>query len=338
MNQEKYREGLEEFQSEKRSKVAVESMLSFYCSNQKYCRELYQNYINHRNKKYSGFPPTTSKTQFQRTIGNEAILVCTATEIEKYVFISQMSQVAKMSSFLVQSVVYNVFVYKETHIIVHTHQMKIGANFAQETIERALSVFRPKVIVLLGVCYGIDAKTQKVAEVCISDRVDCYRLDIRDAKIEPQFEALHIPNERLIDTLRAAVAWYSPHAEGRSPDSVGTATNLGRFISANSKISNHDVKAHIIQACGQPMPIAGEMEAYGALAANRIIPPQPNRKYLVRNWLVIKSICDWGEMKNELSEDKNENEEIKDSIQLVAMMNSWSIFRFLLEKELLIKG
>ena len=45
-----------------------------------------------------------------------------------------------------------------------------------------------------------------------------------------------------------------------------------------------------------------------------------------KQWMIVKSICDWGEKKNALSPDKDTNSRIKDSIQAFAMTNTCGAF------------
>ena len=73
------------------------------------------------------------------------------------------------------------------------------------------------------------------------------------------------------------------------------------------------------------MYLGGEMEGAGIL-----------KSYIVENegfdkWIIIKSICDWGEKKNALSDDPVESERIKDSLQAFAMANSCGVFDELLD-------
>jgi len=104
----------------------------------------------------------------------------------------------------------------------------------------------------------------------------------------------------------------------------------GKIVSANSLMSCKIVKDAIIgklkkNVRGEKQLIGGEMEACGIFKSN--YKTDDNSEF--DRWIIIKSICDWGESKNSLVEDKNENSHIKDSLQAYAMMNSCKLFIFL---------
>ena len=96
-------------------------------------------------------------------------------------------------------------------------------------------------------------------------------------------------------------------------------------------MSRKKVKDAVMSALGvrRKKPLGGEMEACGVFKSNYFDDNNFD------NWLVVKSICDWGEKKNLLSKDKDENEKIKDSIQAYAMMNTWAVFKTMLDSDLL---
>lgn len=338
MNEVSYRVVLEKNQDKTREQFAVANMLSYYEKHKPHCQMVYRDFLKNRKKKFSDYPSRVTVKQFKKLVGQDAILVCTATEIENYVYLSQLSQAKKILSYWVGGDEFHVCHYDNSTTLVHIHQKNTGANYARIAVDKAFSVFRPKAVVLLGICYGMDEKEQKLTEVCVANRVDCFRLDIRDKKIEPAFETLYYPNKPLISTIQEAMAWYSPPkvGQGSSPETI--SIRFGRFVSVNCLISNFNVKADIVRACGIPKPIAGEMEACGALSTEKLNPPHPTTNYLRAKWLVIKSVSDWGVLKNGLSSDKSVNEEIKSSVQLLAMRNTWDLFSFMLDRELLTKG
>ena len=98
---------------------------------------------------------------------------------------------------------------------------------------------------------------------------------------------------------------------------------MGRFLSSNSLVSSRKVKQAVMKqyASRKPKPLGGEMEGAGLLNSNMV------EEDGFSNWLIIKSVCDWGEKKNMLDkDDAQKSDEIKDSLQAFAMSNTCGAF------------
>lgn len=298
----------------------------------------YNNYLNERNNYVSDDILDISNSDFSNELYDTKILVLTSNKIEEAILLVELSLMNQhtVPCYRMNNKVFHFINYNGISII-HKHTEGTGDEHTRRTINLSTKIFNPTYIILLGVCYGVDSKKNKLGDVILSNEICGYRVNFRDSQteeivIEPETEFLKKPSSEMIDKLSGILS-YSTIKNSTYPESIDTnrliSPSLGKILSANSLMSSKLVKEAIISKLGnaRPRAICGEMEACGIFKSNYY------EENCFDKWIVIKSICDWGEGKNLLSINEDENEKIKDSLQAFAMINSWEVFRFFLDKK-----
>ena len=213
----------------------------------------------------------------------------------------------------------------------------------RRTINAAVSnlgVEKIEYIYMLGICYGIDFNSQKLGDVIMSNHVLGYRVNFRDdssedeIEVEPEEEFNETPNEKYIKELSNFLCYFDVENFNFGMPKFKVKIHFGKYLSANCLMSSKKAKDSILKKIGnaKPKAMAGEMEACGIFKS--ILCSGANN---FKNWLVVKSICDWGENKNLFSKNPERNDFIKNCLQAYAMVNTCNAFNMMLSKKLLYK-
>ena len=237
--------------------------------------------------------------------------------------------------------------------IVHMHpdstsSFTVGGS--ANAVRSALERFRPKLVVSLGVAFGIDPKKQHLGDVLLSSAVIPYDIFNKDTD-----GVITLRSEDKFCTHEALNAWdvlmRTPYFSLEEKEeerlslierNLNFKWQFGTMLSGGSVLSNKDKKQALLQAAkkfGEEKIIGGEMEGTGIYYECRK-PDIP--------CIVIKGICDWGAEKNSWSEAihivnqkrheedtlrSNEyptNDLIKDCVQAYAMDHATeALFRLL---------
>lgn len=323
----------------------VKKVLEFFNKNKEQCETAFNNYkaVSDSPRKFIDPQETLNTQGFTDTIeGKPIVLVLTANDIENKILIWNLRKASgnNIKSYLVDDCddCINInFCSLGKYNVIHHHVDKTGDEATRSAINELTQYFSPNFIVLLGICYGLDMNKQEIGDVNISEQVIGVRINFRDMPnsdeiiFEPEVEFEEKPNDHLTSTITRKLN----NSEIKESENATPIKHMyGRIVSANSLMSCKIVKDSIIgklqqEIRGRSKLIGGEMEACGIFKSNY----RPNNRSKFDRWLVIKSICDWGESKNSLVEDKKENTYIKDSLQAYAMMNSCALFSFLIKNQ-----
>lgn len=339
-NEENIKAKLDNIKAVKKENIASKKFKSFYKENKPYIDECYAYYLEYKLKKENYLKPVQyDMNKFMRGLGMEkTILVLTANSIEEGILLHGLVDVGKekLDYYLLNDSVYHVC-RLNGHNIVHMHASKTGEELTRKTINAASSIFTPDAIILLGICYGVDLDNYELGNVLISSGLKNYRLNFRDSDendetiFEAEEEEFKCPNNHLISIVSHIFSYrqiYSSIQE-KNRSKVTVQWKMGTILSSNSLMSSKKVKQAVINAFGtvRPRPIGGEMEG-GGLLKTKIVEEQS-----LDRWLVVKGICDWGEKKNSLDKDPKVSEHMKDAIQAMAMVHTWSVFYEMLKQE-----
>ncbi|QDT64309.1 5'-methylthioadenosine/S-adenosylhomocysteine nucleosidase family protein [Calycomorphotria hydatis] len=134
-------------------------------------------------------------------------------------------------------------------------------------------------VLMLGIAFGRDSSKQRLRTVLISDRVIAYEPErigknsSRDRGAETQAGSL------LLNRCRNTIGWHFDELVGTQ-----CGFQVGPLLSGEKLVDNVDYKASLFER--YPDAIGGEMEGAGVAAA-------AERKKI--EWIIIKSICDWGD-------------------------------------------
>lgn len=347
LTDKKYKLELDNEKKEQKNNKCIKNVVKFYKENSEFCNkalnlisELENNkweYLNQQEK-------INIKEFNQIKNGKKVILVLTANEIEHNILLWNlfiMNNKNKIVSYKVtknnNSTTFNC-VCLEKYVIIYKHAEYTGEEYTRRAINNVTKVISPDFIVLLGVCYGINQKIQTLGEVNISERVTGYRINFRDdfksgdIIFQPLEEFKKSPQNRFLNKIKEEINTRAINNDYFNNISINC--KFGEFLSANCLMSCKKVKESIVEKLDNGIfaIVGGEMEACGIFKSHFF----DLRSKEFDKWIIIKSICDWGESKNSLSSNISTNEKIKKSIQAYAMMNSCAVLRFLIDKLVLI--
>ena len=238
--------------------------------------------------------------------------------------------------------------------IVHMHPNSTASNTSggsANAVRSALEKFRPKLVISLGVAFGIDPINQSLGDVLLSSAIIPYDVFNKDTngkiKLRPNdkyitHEALNAWNV-LMRTLKFSLEKQESGRRSLIDKEISFRWQYGTMLSGGSVLSNERKKRALLRAAkdiGEDAVIGGEMEGVGVYSECKK-PDIP--------CIVIKGICDWGAEKNswqeaidllKLSDPKNGifssrkdsdmNKTIKDCVQAYAAEQATeALFRLL---------
>lgn len=319
------------------SNSAANNIKKFLAKNSEICDKARNYYYDYEDnpERFHNMLDVVSDEQLQELLSNITILVLTANPIENGVFIHWLYDKSgtPIATFHVNGVYYHICnILNKT--IVHVHQYRTGEEFTRCTLNKIRKVICPKYVFMLGICYGLgDMTLYPIGTVFASNSIKSYRINFReefntgDVIFQAEEEYYIQPNKVLIDFVQGCLM----HKQTRSilpdlPNIIIARALVGQFLSSNCLMDHRIVKNAILEQVGTiTKPLGGEMEGAGII-----------KSYLVEeegfvNWMLIKSICDWGEKKNSLEEDPSENKKIKESLQAFAMSNTCGAFENILK-------
>jgi nucleoside phosphorylase/tetratricopeptide (TPR) repeat protein len=154
----------------------------------------------------------------------------------------------------------------------------IGATAATLSTDRALRIWNPKAIIMVGIAFGRDSKKQEIGDVLIASEIIPYESQRRGADI--QYRASIPPsNVTLLNRFENIPDWEFLNLHG-SP----CRPHIGAILSGEKLIDDPKFKSELFQQF--PSAIGGEMEGSGLCSA-AIGADVP--------WILVKSICDWAD-------------------------------------------
>lgn len=289
------------------------------------------------------------------------VLILTANSVEQNILTRKLYQEVnsdgthkkRLPEIYVDGCVYQ-FASVQNINIVHMHpnstsSFPIGGS--ANAVRSALERFRPKLVVSLGVAFGIDPEKQQLGDVLLSSGIIPYdvfnkdtegEITLRPRDILPTHEALCAWNVLMRNSAFSLEEQKKEHLSLIERE-LDFQWQFGTMLSGGSVLSNENKKQALLRAAkkaSESKVIGGEMEGVGIYFECRK-PDIP--------CIVIKGICDWGaekngwdkviqivsenEQKNDASQTGNasaDNDLVKDCVQAYAMENATeALFRLL---------
>lgn len=281
-----------------------------------------------------------------KTLNECSVLILTANKIEQNILTYKLYQEinrdsgggVRLKEIYADGCVYQFATIQEINI-VHIHPNSTSS-FTQSgsanAIRSALNRFRPKLVVSLGVAFGIDCTREHFGDVLLSSAIIPYDVFNKDTNGD-----ITLRSNDFYKTHEALNAWdvlmrtkhFSLEDKAQTRKSLIQEKlefdwKFGTMLSGGSVLSNEVKQQALLRAAekvGENEIIGGEMEGIGIYfeCENPKIP-----------CIVIKGICDWGAEKNSwdavIQLDKQEhntclayppitNDLFKDCVQAYAM-------------------
>jgi nucleoside phosphorylase/ribosomal protein S18 acetylase RimI-like enzyme len=178
---------------------------------------------------------------------------------------------------------------------------------AAMTVQQAISDCNPIAVIAVGVAFGGYTSHLKIGDVLLSEQVISY--DIKRASPTGDVYRGPIPEAGpiLLNRFSNALGW-----EFKRPDGYSCKVKPGPLLSGETLLDNLEEKVSLFSH--HPTAIGGEMEATGIYAAAA-------RHDTSREWIIVKSICDWADGTKSVHGD---------AYQPLAAAASLSLVRFVL--------
>ncbi|MEM8639841.1 MAG: SUMF1/EgtB/PvdO family nonheme iron enzyme [Cyanobacteria bacterium P01_G01_bin.54] len=241
------------------------------------------------------------------------IVIVTATKVESnaviHVFKSITGQGIKPKSREGQ-VYFELGKVNNKRIVLAQSEMgAIGLGAALQTVGKAIDLFSPEKVIMVGIAFGINEQEQNIGDVLISQQLCSYELQRVSTVAEQQNIILRgakpHASSRLMRLFKGAdlmlehdlsLAWENPPMR-----------RFGVILTGEKLVDNIDFRDQLLKF--EVEAIGGEMEGQGLYAAcyNENV-----------DWILVKAICDWADGKK--AEDKEVRQQLaaQNAAQFVA--------------------
>lgn len=217
------------------------------------------------------------------------VLVETATDLETRAVLHAMDPLPHEASLVVGSLDGGTYTigrlgnYAVAHL--QSDMSAEGPNGAPLATADALREVEPRVVLLVGIAFGISRSKQRLGDVLVAEHITSYELvKLRPDRIDERGETLH-GNTILCERVKAHKrTWEYFRADGSQVD-----VHVGRVLSGAKLVNNREFRDGLARRFLGAL--GGEMEGSGGYAAafRRNVPI-----------LLLKGICDWADgLKND---------------------------------------
>ena len=146
---------------------------------------------------------------------------------------------------------------------------------------RIMEAVKPRYVIAVGICYGMDRSKTSSGDVIVSDFI-CDYTSLRAGGTLQQRRGIHPVGRTLLSVFSPPIG-YS-HTQGGKEVKI----HCGPLISRPDLVDDKEYKEKLKSS--RPDALGGEMEGAGIMAAIE----NDTSKYKVEA-IVIKAICDWGD-------------------------------------------
>lgn len=212
------------------------------------------------------------------------VLLETATNVETAAVHAAMKPVPGETALVVGSVgvaTYTIGLlgnYAVAHL--QTDMGNESPNAAQLATNDAIRDTNPKLVLLVGIAFGLQRKKQRLGDVLVAQHVRSYEMiKLRPDSIEERGETLRA-DTTMVERIRAhGRSWTFPRADGSA-----AAFHVGDMLSGDKLVNSREFRDTLVRRFATAL--GGEMEGVGAYAAaSRHRVPV----------LLVKAICDWAD-------------------------------------------
>jgi len=149
------------------------------------------------------------------------------------------------------------------------------------TLATAIRESNPRVVLVLGIAFGIDRKKMRLGDVLIADSIFPYELAKMGARV--QLRGQSMPSGQLLRTLFRDQRHDWRY--GRGVDEV--VAHQGMMASGEKLVNSQRFRDELVGSfVGLEAPIGGEMEGAGAYSAAQAASCEI---------ILVKSVCDWAD-------------------------------------------
>lgn len=268
--------------------------------------------------------------QFKRTIVNRIkILLVTSAEIEK----NKVNEVLKPLNGQTEILQYNIDSYEfyigkfGNYDVIHvqTEIGSLGEGASTLTIDKALNIWKIKMVVMIGIAFGRGADcNQKIGDILISKDIYMYEKYKIKEKKDGTLNYKHFSNP-YSDAGKMLEKRFKDDRVWENNNSLRPKIHFGTIASGEKIIDSITEKNKLLELGDTTYIIGGEMEAAGLVAAcsnNNIC-----------EWIVIKGISDWGDGNKVKNKEENQKAAINNTVSYCEyIFNKEKVFDEILEE------
>lgn len=186
------------------------------------------------------------------------------------------------------------------YIIAHVQcaMGSVGRDSSITTVMKAVDTLKPKFVIMPGIAFGLDRKSQNIGDVLISEGVIPYENERIGNTVTPR--AQNAPSSKvLLNRFKTCRTWEFILEQDVIAKQIPTQILSGEKLVDNIQFRDELVKKH-------PHAKGGEMEGAGVFAAcdGNV------------DWIIVKGICDYADGKKSVNKETNQETAIKSSISL----------------------
>jgi|GEM_PF-4007013 len=158
------------------------------------------------------------------------------------------------------------------------------------TVSNAINALQPKVVLMIGIAFGIDSEKQNIGDVLVSDKLIPYEIQRVSANKIIWRGGKPEANNSLRNSFKNIRLWDS-----QLPNSKTAALELTDVLTGEKLVDNIDYRSELLSQF--PTAKGGEMEGAGLYIAcqDKSVP-----------WILVKAICDFAD--GQKSEGKREKQ------------------------------
>lgn len=151
-----------------------------------------------------------------------------------------------------------------------------GLDGSQEAVRRGILSVSPFAVLMVGIAFGVDPKTQPIGTILVSKQIQTYELQRvnKDASITLRGDKVSASPMLLNWAAHAEVEWPESEPEVKK----------GLVLSGEKLVDNQDFRDQLVQKA--PGALGGEMEGAGVYVASQTAKVE---------WLLVKAVCDWAD-------------------------------------------
>ncbi|MEV4179181.1 hypothetical protein [Nonomuraea sp. NPDC049709] len=226
------------------------------------------------------------RRRMEPVLGTSSVVIMVATNEERDAVIRSVTDVTgvePLRRYLEHHTVFELGVVSRSRVLLaQTRPAAVDPGGSQLTAKSLIDQLDPDYLLLTGICYGLREGEQRLGDILV-----CTQLRGIDHKkiIEstPGTEIEICRGERVAPSVTLLDRFQSARL-GKD----GPPVHYGAMLSGSLLLNSPTARQKLIDA--HPDAVGGEMEGIGVYAA------AAKEK---TDWIVVKSICDWGMNKND---------------------------------------
>lgn len=246
----------------------------------------------------------------------ELILLVTATELEtKYTHaqLKSLDGYDKILKLFEGDLTYYIGKfgnYKVAH--VQSSMGSISRSSSIMTVSKALELLKSKIVIMVGIAFGIDESKQNIGDILVSESIIPYN-SRRVGKDDIVQRGIEAPASKLLlNRFKNAITTW----EHITDENIKVKMITTRLLSGEELVDNLEYRNKLVKTF--PDSKGGEMEGAGLYAAcsDKI------------DWIVVKGICDFADGNKGSNKAKRQEIAIKSALSLCAnIFDSMNAFK-----------